>query len=277
MRGLVLHHSFPIIAIACMAGLSGPLAAATPDEIARLGAALQTGEMMAILRDERLAEAREIGVETFPGRVPASWDARMERTYDAARLQGVFDEVFAAEMAEADATPLIDFFESDIGQEIVRLELTGRRAFISEDVEEAAREAWAASADDARAEQLARFIEVNDLLERNVSGALNSTLAFYQGLAEAEQFAMSEADMLREVWSQEGEIRDDTEGWLYAYLGMSYQPLSDADLDAYIALSETEAGQALNTALFQAFDRVFDDVSFRVGAAIAQLSGGEEL
>jgi hypothetical protein len=257
--------------------LAAPVHAAGADDIERLTDALNVGEMMSILRDEGMAEAQDIGAESFPGRVPATWTARMERIYDAERLETVFGEVFATGMAEADAAPLIAFFESDLGREVVRLELTGRRAFISEDVEQAARDAWSENDDSTRAGQLARFIEVNDLLERNVSGALNSTLAFYQGLAQDEMFAMSEEDMLREAWAQEGEIRDDTEGWLYAYLGMSYQPLSEEDLDTYIDLSASEAGQALNAALFEAFDRVFDDVSFRVGEAIAQLSGGEEL
>lgn len=268
-----------ILRLACLfaIGLCLPAVAATDEELERLSQAMRTDEMVAILRDEGLAEAKEIGAETFPGRVPSAWDDRMARIYDTERVTALFEEHFFGELADSDISDLIAFFEGDLGREIMQLEISGRRAFISEDVEQAARDAWAGHDDEGRAAQLKQFIEVNDLLERNVSGALNSTLAFYQGLALGEMFELTEDEILRDVWMQEPEIRSDTEGWLYAYLSMSYEPLSDDDLAAYIALSDSEAGQDLNSALFVAFDRVFDDVSFRVGSAIALLSGGEEL
>ena len=68
-----------------------------------------------------------------------------------------------------------------------------------------------------------------------------------------------------------------TGGWLLTFLGLAYQPLSDADLDAYIAFSETPAGQVLNRAQFAAFDALFAEVSHRLGVAAAGHLAGEDL
>lgn len=256
-----------------------PLQAATPEEVDALIDALHADEMVEILREEGVMEAAEIADEMFPGRTPSSWDNLIDGIYDQTRVMTMFRDRMADGLTDTDITPLLDFFQSDRGQQITTLELSGRRAFISEDVEAAAREAWedAERDDTPRVAQIREFIETNDLLDLNVAGALNASLAFYGGLATGEPFEMTEDQILSDVWSQEAAIRADTEGWLTAYLSMSYEPLADEDLAAYIDLSQSEAGQDLNQAMFAAFDVVFDDISFRLGETIAILSAGEEL
>jgi hypothetical protein len=48
-------------------------------------------------------------------------------------------------------------------------------------------------------------------------------------------------------------------------------------MDAYIAFSETRAGQQVNAALFAAFDKVFTRVSFDLGRAVALRMQGEDI
>jgi hypothetical protein len=109
----------------------------------------------------------------------------------------------------------------------------------------------------------------------NVAGALSANLAFMQGMAQTGAYgtAPPESDLMQDVWAQEGQIRDDTQGWLRAYLGLAYQPLTEAELDAYIAFMESPAGQRLNAALFVGFDQVFRQVSRDLGrsAGLAML------
>ena len=50
------------------------------------------------------------------------------------------------------------------------------------------------------------------------------------------------------------DIRQNTTEWVYSFLLLAYEPLEDADLETYIAFSETGAGQDLNAAMFAAFD-----------------------
>ena len=124
-----------------------------------------------------------------------------------------------------------------------------------------------------------RFAKVNDLIEQNVSGSLNSNLAFFQGMAEAGGPGgdVTEDQMLSEVWAQEPAIRVETEDWLFPYLAMAYGPLSDAEIDGYVAFSTTNPGQKLNQALFTAFDRLFTSVSRNLGLAAGRQLLGEDI
>jgi hypothetical protein len=58
---------------------------------------------------------------------------------------------------------------------------------------------------------------------------------------------------------------------------MAYQPLSDEELDTYIAMARTDEGRALNRALFAAFDEVFTDISATLGLAASRFIVGQDI
>jgi hypothetical protein len=181
-------------------------------------------------------------------------------------------EGFAAAMAGTDPAPLIAFFDTPEGQRLVSLEISARRAMMDEDVEEAARDDYLSRAQDPddRFLLVREFVEVNDLVEANVTGALNSNFAFYSGLADAGALEMTEDEMLAEVWSQEEETRADSRDWLMGFLLLAYDPVAPELLEEYIALSQTEAGRAMNRALFAGFDRMYAEISYALGLALAR-------
>ena len=83
--------------------------------------------------------------------------------------------------------------------------------------------------------------------------------------------------MLADVWSQESDIRAETEGWLYPFLALAYKPLSDADMQAYLTFSESEASRVMNAAMFAAFDEMFRDISRDLGRAAADMLSGQDI
>lgn len=176
---------------------------------------------------------------------------------------------------------MIAFFTSSPGKEIIRLEVTARQAMLDDDVMEAAKEAAAIALADAtpRVEVLRRLIESNDFIEMNVMGAMNSNIAYFKGLFDGAvpPGSLSEEELLADVWSRESEIRAYTTEWIYAFLLMAYQPLSEDEIETYIAFSQTDAGRALNRAIFAAFDEMFDEVSFRLGLVSSRFMLGMEL
>jgi len=176
---------------------------------------------------------------------------------------------------------MLAFFTSEPGRTIVSLEVSAREALLDDAVEEAAKEAASiALADDApRMALIQEYAEVNSLVETNVVGALNANYAFFSGLMEGGSFpqSMSEDEILADVWSQEPDIRANTTEWINSFLFMAYQPLSDDDLQAYIAFSQSEAGQEVNEALFAAFDAMFIDISRNLGRASARFMTRQEL
>jgi hypothetical protein len=287
LHQILLKASFmsvrlPIILVAAFFSAL-PLRAASADPAALL-TTLRIPEMIAVMQDEGIAYGDELEEQLFPGAGGARWDQAVAQVYDEPALLERFQSAFAANLA-ADPQAvdrIVGFFGTDRGQQILSLEIEARRALLDEAVEEAA----AVAVDDMRARDdprlalLERFATANDLIEQNVSSALNANFAFYRGMSDGGAFddaQMTEADMLADIWSQEPEIRAETEGWLYPFLALAYEPLSDADIEAYLAFSESQAGQAMNAALFAAFDEVFSDISRDLGRAVAEMLSGRDL
>ncbi len=271
--------NIPVVRLAAaLAVMTAPSWAATPDELARLREAMGVDELIAIVADEGVLQAEELQNDMLAGRGGRNWERLVRQTYDAETLAETFRAEFDAVLAPTDVTPLIAFYTGGLGPEVRDLELESRRAIIADDVEEAAKAQFEAlrRGDAARVALLDGFVEAGDLIERNVEGALNSNLAFFKGLVDGGGFEMGEAEILSEVWSQESAIRSDTEAWIYGYLALAYDPLSDDELGAYVNFAGTEHGQDLNRALFAGFDRVFGDVSYDLGKAVSLILIGEE-
>lgn len=263
-------------------GLCATLTAApalAADDVDALAEALRFGEVVEIMRGEGLDYAETLSADMLPGGSTDAWEAAIETIYDTDRMEATVRASFSAGMSGTDLAPLLAFFREGPGAEFVRLENSARAAMSDEGVEEAAREAArAARADpDDRFELIDEFVRINDLVESNVEGAMNASYQFYMGLADGGQLEMSEDEILRDVWSQEEEMRADTGEWVYAFLLMAYRPMSDEALEAYIALSGTPEGRALNTALFDAFDKMYGEISYALGLAVARNMGTQEL
>jgi Uncharacterized protein conserved in bacteria (DUF2059) len=257
-----------------------PQTATTTDQSDALFQALMLDDMMAVLRQEGVNYGVTLQADLFPDG-GHGWTQQVSDIYDQTRIAAEF-KAGLRQAIPADQLPdILAFFTSDLGQRVTRLEISARRALLDDALEQAADEMRddLAAQHPPRLDQLLRFVEVNDLTEANVSSALNANLAFYQGMNAGGGFPepLSEDDILRDVWAQEPSIRSDTDGWLMSFLGLAYQPLPDGDLDAYIAFSETPAGQALNRAQFAAFDALFADVSRRLGKAAAGHISGQDL
>ncbi|MGR3756475.1 MAG: DUF2059 domain-containing protein [Tranquillimonas sp.] len=274
MRRLLLSLLF--------AGLA-PVAAAAAEreEVDALYRALALDQVIEVMRDEGRDYGDDLREEMFPGSGGEAWSDIVDGLYDAERMGRVVAAGLVAALADTDVTPLLEFFTSEEGARIVRLEIEARRALLDPDVEEAAQAALRRMRQDgdARLDRLDTFVEVNDLIELNVVGAMNSNYAFYSGMIDGNAFGgeMTEAEALSNVWSQEPEIRADTIDWLYSYLAMAYQPLDDGEIDAYTALSATPEGQAMNQAVFESFDRMYTQISRALGRAAADFVAGQDI
>lgn len=259
---------------------SGAMAA---DDITALATVLRMPEVVLVMREEGADYGVELADEMFPGQGGADWQDAVAAIYDPDAMLKRFedrlrDELRGAEPAVAEA---IVFFESPAGQRILKLEIEARRALADDAAEEAAKikvEDMIA-ADDPRMSKLRDFAETNDLIELNIAGALNANLAFYQGLSDGGAFGgeMTEEQMLTDVWAQEAAVRTQTEEWMFSFLALAYAPLSDADMQAYQAYSETPGAQRVNLALFAAYDAVFTPISRDLGRAAAGQMQGQDI
>lgn len=237
--------------------------------------------VLEVMAAEGTAGAPDIEADMFPGQGGSAWPAVVANIYATDRMEAEFEAALPLEMLTPEiVAELQAFYDTDLGARVAEGELAARQSFLEPGIEEGAEELASQRAEEGhpRIGLLTEFIAVNDLVEHNVSGALNSNFAFYRGLSEGGAFAaeIPEQLMLAEVSAQEAEIRTETTEWLFAYQTLAYEDLSDAEMQQYIDLTASEAGQVLNTALFRAFAEMFDAISYDLGVAAAHFISGEE-
>ena len=255
-----------------------PLAAAA-DEVDDLYEALGLPRIVAVMQAEGIAYGEAMAGDLFAGRAPEQWDDTVRTIYDVDWMEERVLANLRTELDGADVGTMLEFFVTEPGRTIVSLEVAGREALLDEAVEAAAGEAAREAEGTPRMDLIGEYIAANDLVENNVSGALNANYAFYRGMVQGGAFepVLTEDEILSQVWAQEPQIRASTDEWLRSFLNLAYAPLEDADLQAYIAFSRSPAGREMNAALFNAFDPMFDEVSRALGLGAARYLAGDAL
>ena len=245
----------------------------------RLGEVLLLSDVAEQLRDEGIAYGERLDEEMLDGRGGAHFAGEVSRIYNSAALLMVMQKAIAEGLDAAQVNDSLAFFDTELGGRILTLELSARRAISDPAVEDMAADTYdSASAEgNPRVDDIVAFIEANDLSERNVAEALSSNYQFFLGLSSAAGAPASEAEIIDRVWSQEEDIRESTTEWLQNFLFMAYGPLSDDELHAYIAFSQSSAGRALNAALFDGFEEMYRAVYYALGLSVGRALSTSDL
>lgn len=255
------------------------LSAQSASLIDRFYSVFDMGAVLEILREEGVASGKSMTEDGSISNSPA-WTARLNAIYREDKAWDAFKRGLERIKDADSSVEALAFFEGELGAKIVQIELDARRALSADGADEAA----AARVEELRDEDPAlylmyrEFIEVNDLVDSNVAGALNSNLAFYRGMATNDTYSegLSESFILNTVWEQEPEIREEMEEWTMNFSTMAYASLSKAEMQSYIDVSKTPAGQKLNAVLFAGFDAMFEEQSYALGRASAEFMLGED-
>lgn len=276
----MIHRTIAIASIVTSSFISLPaLVQNTQAEL--LFDALGLPDIVDIMREEGVVYGAQIGTDLFPNKVSPAWRATVETIYDSAAMHASVKAAFIHALDNQDITPMVAFFSSDLGKTLVSLEVSARRALLDDTVDQASKDvATVAKANNTERFQLIdAFVQTNDLIEINVAGAMNSNVAFYTGLMAGGAFdeALTQDQIVNDVWDQEADIRATTSEWVYGFLMLAYDPVSVADLETYTKFSASDTGVALNGALFAAFDDMFDAISFALGREAARVMAGQDL
>lgn len=263
-----------LVSLACL-----PWSASADARLTVLTDALRLGEVVAIMREEGLDYAGDIDRDMLAGQGGAFWRAQVDQVYDYNRMVETVRGALESNLDTQARDAAVAFFDTVLGQQIVELENAGRAAMQEEAVEEAAgaRCRNPVTEDEAHLALIDRFIAANDLIERNVTGALSSNFRFFEGLVDGEMLEMTEADILAQVYTQEDDIRTETEDWLCGYLLLAYRPLPLEDLRVYVEFYDTAPGRALNAALFEGYETMYRDISYALGRAVALNAAGDDI
>ncbi len=266
MRRLVLVLAFALLGLPVLAN----------EKIDRLAQAMHLADVMEILVLEGHEHRKNLDETLLNNAGGAFFEAQVKDIYDPIWMQDRLTEAFEPGMSDAQLDQAIVFFESDLGRTIVTLENSARQAMSDPTIEEMARDAFEATERaTARFALVEEYIEVNGLIEKNVQGSLASDYNFFRGL-DVDSNADTQG-LLAELLSQKDSRTEDTEAWLYAFLLLAYRPLDETQMRENIAFSRTDTGQALNDALFEGFDRMFNDISYKLGQAVARTLRASDL
>ncbi|WP_157084324.1 hypothetical protein [Sediminimonas qiaohouensis] len=277
MRGALL-----VAGLWCVA-TAGALRAekALDDATGALWDALRMERMIGVMRREGLSHSRELAEEMLPDGGSAYLRDRVEDIHEPGRLARMVRARFAAGLSGVDTAPLVAFFTSAEGREIIELEFAARVAMLDPETEEAARARYRAlvgeASQDVRLEATRAYVRANDLIERNVTGALNANMSFMFGLIEGGALSMSREQAIRSVRADAGDVRRRTREWVYSYVLLAQDPLSVAQIRDYAALAATPEGRALNGTLFAAFGAMYREVSHALGRALAAEMAAQDL
>ncbi len=252
--------------------------ATAAEAVKRLANAMQMDEVVTILRDEGLANSADLAAEMLDGGGTSYFRSQVDQIYAADRMYEALSTSLEQTLSESQLEQAALFFESDVGQRIISLENSARRAYSDEAVEELARSNYEAIDRSSSFFLLVdEYIRANDLVDQNVSGSLSADFSFFRGLADGQNVSTDDRALLSELLSQKELTEEETTIWLYSFLLLAYQPLNDAEMRENIAFSRTETGRALNAALFEGFDQLYDGISYDLGLAIAQALSASDL
>lgn len=281
--GLILALSLGVNVPPAQAQAPQSTLIATQDpNLHRMLSAMGMYDILEIMSTESINSASDLEERMFPNAGGAAWAQIANALYAPERMTALFEAAFPQDaLTPEQQDTLTQFALTDAGARIIAGEIAARRTFLDASAIDTAIDAFIAAveANDPRLEILAQLNATNGLVERNVMGALNLRLVFYTGLMDGGAFdrAIPESAMLADVWAQEPEVRRTTVEWLYAFQLLAYGDVTNAELEGYVALSETPAGRAVNAALFAAFDAMLAELSYDIGAAAATFIGGDDI
>lgn len=240
---------------------------------------LKIRELSAILHEEGLAFGATLNREWLEDQGGPAWAGQVTRIYDPEKIsEGIRAGLEPALQGEV-LEDAITFFASDLGTKIITLENSARSAMSDQAVEEEARARFVDLQDntDPRLLQINRIIDAGDLINRNVTSALNSNYNFLRALVDGDVYTMSDDEILTDVMSERDEIATDTLNWLGGFMILAYSPLTLEELTLYADFSASDAGKALNSGFFAGFDPLYEDISYALGRAMALNMSAEEL
>jgi hypothetical protein len=240
---------------------------------------MQLNDAAHILSSEGITAAQALDEEMLSGQGGAAWQQQVAGIYDAQRMAEGVRAALTAELTPDEVEAVIDFYATDLGAEIIEYENTARVVMGNSEAEAAARGRLMAlrDTDAPRLALINAYISSGDMITRNVTNEMNASYQFLRGLVDGRMIDMSESQMLQEAARDiDARTRETTE-WLQSYLLLAYDPLTDVQLEAYITFVESDAGQALNRALYAGFETIYEDISYALGRAVALNIAAQDL
>lgn len=248
------------------------------EAIDRLADAMRLGEVVEILREEGMRYGETLDAEMLEGSGGQVFAAQVRTIYDTDRMTRILRGALETRLADKELAEATAFFGSELGQTILKLENAARRAFAEPEIEDMAFEtARDMDKTQSKYRMVDEYIRVNELIPRNVRGAISADYYFYLGLADGQGTPRDDEAVLSDLIENRAATEAETREWVYGFLLFAYSPLSEAQMQGNLDFAASAVGQAVNVALFEGFDELYDGISYDLGRAIGVALGATDL
>ena len=252
-------------------------------DIEGLAQAIGLERLLSVMQREGEAQLEALEGELFAGQQSASWRARVVSLHDPVAMREA--TIKGLELALKDHPQEVARIIATLGKgsvaRLVQLEIDAREVLLDPLAQDMAILAWERQQGQGgrRLEQINRVIAAGDLVEQNVVGTMNTSMAFNKGLRAGGggDLALPDGEMMASLWEQQEHIRADTADWLMPCMLLAWQPLSDEEVEPWVRFSESAEGRLLGQALFSTFDTMFDGIAYQMGMAVGRELSEREL
>lgn len=210
-----------------------------------------------------------------------AWDLAAKQIFPSDDMfQDITGEIDGSLEAE-EIDEMVQFFETGLGKKVTDMEVAAQtgEASLRLEVEGAQILAEMIENDVDRLERYTSMVEALGVVESQVATAMNINFAIMSGMAASGKlpYEMSEEEILGNIASQQDLMRADIQNSVYVTFAFTYQGLSDAELDEYIAFLTSDNGRALYGSINRATETVLNVRAHAFGARLMELQGVQEL
>lgn len=198
----------------------------------------------------------------------AEWTQSIAAIYDAQNMHDRVLDQMHERLDDVDLSAALEFYESDLGVRLVEAEITSRAQISNPDIHaRMEQEALTALTEDApHLKGVRQLIEVNDLIGRNVENGMNSRLALLRGIYADR---IDDSELTSMVMDDYEDTERSTRDWVYTFMNAAYSSFTQEELLEFAEFLESDAGQDVTNAAFDAFGTVFVQNSAALGQAVA--------
>lgn len=214
---------------------------------------------------EQLETSFRGALDRYPGPKPEplveAWKVAQEGAFDSARMAAELEGAMAAQLKPKEIAALLDYFKSDFGMRVSRLEIAATRPDVQQekDAEGAILYADLEAKDPERLALYDRLIDKMQAVDVGEAIALNVAYAMVSAMLGASKQPATDEQIAAVVKQNAASLRANILDSITSSTAWTYRDLSLDDMRKYVAFLETPEAQRYYQAAMMALDRTLTD------------------
>jgi hypothetical protein len=229
----------------------------------------------------------QVGVEQARSTTGGMSDADFQKlklavsvAYAPERLRLATRKQLAVALTPDDTKQVLAWLSTKLGTRITQLEETANADPVKAQERLAGGSKFVDALPPPRKTRIERFERAVEAVQTNLNVIVDTNIGIARGIALAmpgDAPAIDIDAVVAQIESQRPMLENTLRPQVIASLAMTYQPLSDADLDAYIEFLESPVGRKYVTGSSLALEKALSDAALELGRQMAKKSATQSL